>query len=104
MNVQSEEAIRDLRTRMASESSALKKLEKEFEHPYFKRRVRRAITDCEEAEIMFLRPLEKETWRDLPQELRAIGYANSIFQFAVDQRKQLQQIMEQYGPSATVVP
>jgi hypothetical protein len=31
----------------------------------------RALNDTEEAEIMFLRPLEMENWRDVQQEMAA---------------------------------
>ncbi len=53
---------------------------------------------------MFLRPLEKENWRDVQQELAAVGYAETIFQMAVSQRKQLEEVMVKYGPTAVVVP
>lgn len=89
---------------MAAESATLKRLEKEFQHPYFKKRALRAVNDCEEAEIMFLRSVENENWRDAQQEMRAIGYANAIFQFAVVQRKELEAVLEKYGPTAVVVP
>jgi hypothetical protein len=101
---ESEEAARDLRSRMATESATLKKLESEFQHPYFKKRARRAINDAEEAEILFLRPLEKEDWRNVQQELAAVGYAETIFQMAVSQRKQLEEVMAKYGATAVVVP
>jgi hypothetical protein len=104
MDSRSEEAIRELRARMAAESATLKELEKTFEHPYFKKKAQRAISDCEEAEIMFLRPLEKEAWRNVQQELTAVGYADAIFQFAVSARKELQGILAKYGPTAVVVP
>jgi len=89
---------------MSAESATLKKLEREFQHPYFKRRALRAVNDCEEAEIMFLRSVENENWRDAQQEMNAIGYADAIFQFAVAQRKELEAILAKYGPTATVVP
>jgi hypothetical protein len=57
-----------------------------------------------EAEIMFLRPLEKESWRNAQQELNAIGCAEMIFQMAVAQRRQLEEILAKYGPTAVVVP
>jgi hypothetical protein len=104
MHPESEAALRDLHARLSAETAALKRLEKEFHHPYFKKRALRAVNDCEEAEIMFLRPLEKEDWRDAQQEMRAIGYADAIFQFAVVQRKELEAILAKYGPSAVVVP
>jgi hypothetical protein len=53
---------------------------------------------------MFLRSVEKENWRDAHQEAQAIGYADAIFQLAVVQRKQLQEIIGKYGPTAVVVP
>jgi hypothetical protein len=55
----------------------LRELEKQFQHPYFKKRAMRAINDAEEAEIMSLRPLDKENWRDVQQELAAVGYAET---------------------------
>jgi hypothetical protein len=72
---------------MSAETKTLKELEQKFQHPYFKKRASRAINDAEEAEIMFLRPLEKENWRDVQQEMAAVGYAEMIFQMAVAQRK-----------------
>lgn len=104
MHAEAEQAVRDLHARMAAERATLKELEKKFEHPYFKRRASRAINDAEEAEIMFLRPLEKENWRDAQQELAAVGYAEAIFQMAVAQRKQLEEILAKYGPTAALVP
>ena len=104
MHSQSVEAIRELRGRMADESARLKELQIKFQHPYFRKRTQRALTDCEEAEIMFLRPLEKENWRDVHQESQAISYAEMIFQMAVSQRKQLEEVMTKYGPTAVVVP
>jgi hypothetical protein len=104
MHGQAEEAVRDLRSRMAAETKTLRELEKQFQHPYFKKRALRAINDAEEAEIMFLRPLEKENWRDVQQELAAVGYAETIFQMAVSQRKQLEDVIAKYGPTAVVVP
>jgi hypothetical protein len=104
MHGRAEEAVRDLRERMAAETRTLKELERQFQHPYFKKRAMWAINDAEEAEIMFLRPLEKENWRDVQQELAAVGYAETIFQMAVSQRKQLEEVMEKYGPTAVVVP
>jgi hypothetical protein len=104
MQREAEEAVRQLRARMATERATLKELERKFEHPYFKRRASRALNDVEEAEIMFLRSLEKEDWRDAQQELAAVGYAGAIFQMAVAQRNQLEEIMATYGPTAIVVP
>lgn len=104
MHGQAEEAVRDLRSRMAAETRTLRELEKQFQHPYFKKRALRASNDAEEAEIMFLRPLEKENWRDVQQELAAVGYAEAIFQMAVSQRKQLEEVIAKYGPTAVVVP
>ena len=89
---------------MTTERATLKDLEKRFEHPYFKRRASRALNDAEEAEIMFLRPLEKENWRNEQQELAAVGYAEAIFQMAVAQRQHLEEIMATYGPTAVIVP
>lgn len=104
MHTESEEAARELRARMAAETATLKKLGNDFQHPYFKKRAERAINDAEEAEIMFLRPLENESWRNAQQELNAIGYAEMIFQMAVAQRRQLEEILAKYGPTAVVVP
>jgi len=104
MHGQSEELVRELRARMAAESRTLKTLETQFQHPYFKGQAQRAIKTCEEAEIMFLRPVERENWRDAHQEAQAVGYADAIFQLAVVQRRQLQEIMDKYGPTAVVVP
>jgi hypothetical protein len=104
MHREAEDAVRNLRGRMSAETKTLKELEQKFQHPYFKKRASRAINDAEEAEIMFLRPLEKENWRDVQQEMAAVGYAEMIFQMAVAQRKHLEELMAKYGPTATVVP
>lgn len=104
MHKEADEAVRHLRARMAAETKVLRQLESEFEHPYFKRRAQRAIKDAEEAEIMFLRKLETENWRDAHQELAAVGYAEMIFQMSVADRKQLEEVFAKYGKTATVVP
>jgi hypothetical protein len=104
MQTQSIEAIRELRTRMAAESAMLKKLWSEFEDAYSKKRAQRAINDAAEADIMFLQPIEKESWRDANQELTVIGYAEMIFQMAVTHRKQLEEVMAKYGPTAVAFP
>jgi hypothetical protein len=104
MHGAAEETVRDLRARMSTETKTLKELERQFQHPYFKKRAMRPINDVEEAEIMFLRPLERENWCDVQQELAAVGYAETIFQMAVSQRKQLEEVMAKYGPTAVVVP
>jgi hypothetical protein len=104
MDRQTEEAVRDLRARMAIGIEILRKLESDFEHPYFKERAQRAISDVREAELMFLQPLEKETWRNVQQELAAVGYAEMIFGMALSERRQLEEVIAKCGKAAIVVP
>jgi hypothetical protein len=104
MHKEAEEAARSLRARMAAEAEILRKLESEFDHPYLKKRARRARSDAKEADIMFLRPLAKETGRTVQQELAAIGYAETFFQMAVTARKELEDAMATHGNTVVVVP
>jgi hypothetical protein len=104
MNTETVRALQELRGRMATECARLKELDSKFEHPYFRKIAQRAVSDCEDAEIMFLWPLERESWRNLDQELNAIRYADIVFQLAISQRKFLEETIAKYGPSVVATP
>lgn len=95
----SEEPVRALRARIAEELARLRDLENQFEDSYFKKRAQRTASDLQEADSVFLCPLREESWRDSLQEARAISYAKALFQMALSQRKQLEDILKKYGPT-----
>ncbi len=104
MDPTTEVALREFRQRVNREFEILRDLESRFKDPHLKRKCQNAIQDVQAPETMFLRSLETETWRTPEQEARALGYAESIFQLGEQARKQLEGIMEKWGPSAEVRP
>jgi hypothetical protein len=104
MHPSTEVALRTLRRRIGKEVEILSDLESRFKEEYFRRKCKFAIQDVEAAETMFLRPLETETWRTPADEARTLACAESVFQFGVLTRTQLQDIMQKWGPSVIAVP
>jgi hypothetical protein len=100
---ESQERVRELRDRIAKEVAVLADLEATLESPYLKGKARRAVSDCKEVDLMFLRTFDEST-RTPFEEIQGLGCAEMIFQMAISERKQLQEVLKKYGPTVVVSP
>ena len=104
MEQQSADRVRDLRSRVRAERAILAGFEGQPGGSYMKHLIQRASNTLDDVESFFLGSLERES-RTPVNESKWLDYAERVFdQIAVPQRKLVQDIVSQYGPSVIAIP
>lgn len=102
MQPESREPVRLLRARAAEERSTLQDLERSFTHESMKSWVGRALSQLDDAEVVFLRRLEKDS-RTAFEEAQIILGAENQLQQAIQEREKLQDAMATRGVGAMLI-
>lgn len=95
---QSNDRVQEIRSRVVAERALIADLDGRIKDSYLKRQLQFALCTLDDVENFFLGKALQEP-RTLAAESAWVGYAEQVFQIAVQQRKVVDELVARFGPS-----